>query len=225
MQIDARDSATLKGIAILAIVLHNYFHLISAVKEDEFSFDPARFHSLLGTIREPTEAIQALFSYFGHYGVQIFIFISAYGLALKYWDTRHSRMAFVRQRMKKLYPMFLSAIYWWPLFLILLAGPSGAVEILRVRFGSLLLTLAGIENLLPLSALANHGATARPKGRSIGSRRRNGLCMAAPVSSSYVHGCFRSVHVAITQFEPNSRKVRKTPARWPPTISLTKCVR
>jgi len=153
VEIDAKDSTTLKGMAILAVVLHNYFHLLSPVKEDEFSFDPARFHALLAAIRQPTEAVPALFSYFGHYGVQIFIFISAYGLAVKYWDDEKSGVAFFWQRIKKIYPMFVSAMLCWPLFLILRAGPNGAVEFFRECIGSLWLTILGIQNIVPHDSL------------------------------------------------------------------------
>lgn len=149
MRMDAKDSTTLKGMAILAIVLHNYFHLLSPAKEDEFTFDPARFHTLLATLRQPTEAIQALFSYFGHYGVQIFIFLSAYGLAVKYWDTQESRVTFLWRRVRRIYPTFLTALLCWPLFLMLRDGPNLAVQILHASGVSLLLTILGVQNLVP----------------------------------------------------------------------------
>ena len=41
--------------------------------------------------------------------------------------------------------------------------------------------------------------------------KRAMLCTAALASSSYVHGCFRSVYVAITQFEPDPPRVKQTP--------------
>ena len=37
------ESAALRGIAILGIILHNYCHFLGfAVKENEYKFDPAR---------------------------------------------------------------------------------------------------------------------------------------------------------------------------------------
>ena len=79
MKLDRWDSLVLKGGAIIAIALHNYFHLISPVHENEFSFDPSNFYALLKSFQYPTQLIPALFSYFGHFGVRVFIFLSAYG--------------------------------------------------------------------------------------------------------------------------------------------------
>jgi hypothetical protein len=77
----------LKGIAILAIVLHNYFHMLwGAVGENEFDFEPGRLRSFISAVGEPDRLIQAFFSYFGHYGVLLFIFLSAYGLAIAHWQ-------------------------------------------------------------------------------------------------------------------------------------------
>jgi hypothetical protein len=42
LKLDIKDTLTLKGAAILAIVLHNYFHLIGPVQESEFDFDPSK---------------------------------------------------------------------------------------------------------------------------------------------------------------------------------------
>jgi hypothetical protein len=65
-----------------------------------------------------------------------------------------------------------------------------------------------------LAAVRNAISEPRSNGQTEGQINRlktlKRLCMAAPVSSSYVHGCFHSVYVAITQFEPDPRKVRQT---------------
>ncbi|HEY3707185.1 MAG TPA: hypothetical protein VGL22_19145, partial [Terracidiphilus sp.] len=78
--LDHCDTAVLKGLAILAIVFHNFFHLISPVRQNEFVFHPGLFAVFLQTVRQPSLAIQAFFSFFGHFGVAVFIFLSAYGL-------------------------------------------------------------------------------------------------------------------------------------------------
>lgn len=148
MKLDEKDSLALKGAAILAIVLHNYFHLISPVTENEFNFDPDRFQALLVHL-SPTDGIQALFSYFGHFGVQIFIFLSAYGVATKYWDDAPSRMEFLWSRVRKIYPTFLLALIFWVFFLDLRSGPVRGTEMARFFAGSTVLTALGIQNLVP----------------------------------------------------------------------------
>jgi peptidoglycan/LPS O-acetylase OafA/YrhL len=142
---DFADTLALKGLAIASIALHNYYHLLGPVKENEFGFDPARFTIFLKTMQDPRQEFQALFSFFGFYGVQIFIFISAYGLALRYWDTPESWADFFWSRVKKIYPMFLLAILACALYLQLL-NPLGMII---HDFERLALTLLGIENLIP----------------------------------------------------------------------------
>ena len=61
---DHRDTMVLKGIAILAIVLHNYLHMLwGAVGENEFDFEPDHPRSFISAVGEPTRLIQAFFSY------------------------------------------------------------------------------------------------------------------------------------------------------------------
>ena len=74
-----RDALALKGITISAIALHNDFHLLPPIKENEFYFDLQRFFVFLSGLREIAHALQAVVSYLGHFGVQVFIFLSAYG--------------------------------------------------------------------------------------------------------------------------------------------------
>jgi peptidoglycan/LPS O-acetylase OafA/YrhL len=142
---DVSDTLTLKGIAIACIALHNYYHLLGPVRENEFEFDPAQFTIFLRTMQDPRQAFQALFSFFGFHGVQIFIFLSAYGLALRHWDTSESWEEFFWSRVKKIYPMFLLAI----LACILYLGLPNPLGLIRRIFLGVALTLLGIENLVP----------------------------------------------------------------------------
>ena len=83
------ESAALRGLAILGIVLHNYCHFLDfAVKENEYTFTaskPVDFLSKLLTA--DTHLFVHFFSFFGHYGVPVFLFISGYGLVMKYEST------------------------------------------------------------------------------------------------------------------------------------------
>ena len=83
--LDNKDTTILKALAILAIVFHNFFHVAVNVHENEFDFRPERFGVFLQAAVHPSLTIQALFAFYGHYGVQIFMFLSAYGLARTHW--------------------------------------------------------------------------------------------------------------------------------------------
>ena len=76
-----------KGIGILLIILHNYFHTFPEFPpECAFKYAPenvSRFTEamLSGNLRI---IILSLFSFLGHYGVSIFVFVSGYGLSKCY---------------------------------------------------------------------------------------------------------------------------------------------
>ncbi|MDL2227682.1 acyltransferase [Odoribacter sp. OttesenSCG-928-L07] len=107
------NTNVIKGIAILSIMLHNLFHHIAPMNigENEFYFSAnlvKEFLHLIGS--EPFEIINILFSFLGHYGVQLFIFISGYGLAMSMLKKNSKWMTFVVDRLKKLYPLLLTGI-------------------------------------------------------------------------------------------------------------------
>lgn len=144
--LDKKDTAILKGLAISAIVFHNFFHVIGPVHENEFDFDPARFPVFLQTVVHPSAAIQSFFAFYGHFGVQIFIFLAAYGLAKSHWDDANSWITFMWSRVKKLYPMFGLVIFFWALLAAMQVGP---LWVIRDAGPKLLFMLAGISNILP----------------------------------------------------------------------------
>lgn len=76
----------LRGIAILGIVLHNYTHWLGPmIKENEYTFTQHNVDRLLVEMASPSLNIFAhLLSFFGHYGVPLFLMLSAYGLVMKY---------------------------------------------------------------------------------------------------------------------------------------------
>ena len=107
--LNKKEVVALKGLAIAMIVFHNFFHIIfKKTKENEADFDAQRFLYFFNDfIYSPQEWVQALFTYFGHFGVQIFIFLSAYALVYAY---PAGGKAFFISRIKKLYPTFIAAI-------------------------------------------------------------------------------------------------------------------
>jgi peptidoglycan/LPS O-acetylase OafA/YrhL len=141
------DTLVLKAIAILGIAFHNYYHVLGPVRENEFEFAPARFTVFLDSLHDPWLILPALFSFFGHYGVQIFIFLSAYGLSLSHWDTPEHWPQFMWSRVKKIYPMFLLAIGTCLLYMGL--GGVNPLSILRQHFATLTWTALAVQNLGP----------------------------------------------------------------------------
>lgn len=106
-----------KGIGILLIILHNYFHTFPEFPpECEFKYAPenvSRFTEamLSGNLRI---IILSLFSFLGHYGVSIFVFVSGYGLSKRYDHSGESKWYIILRRAiqlwKWLVPMALLLI-------------------------------------------------------------------------------------------------------------------
>ncbi|MBU2571556.1 MAG: acyltransferase family protein [Gammaproteobacteria bacterium] len=106
----SKDQAlALKGVGILLIVLHNFFHNLSpTIGENEFSFSIQSSSNFYQTLQfHPAEFFRAVFAYFGHYGVQIFVFFSAYGLTRKYIKRPLVYSEFIKRRIFKIYFSFL----------------------------------------------------------------------------------------------------------------------
>ena len=80
------ECSAMRGIAIMAIMLHNYCHFIGRiVKENEYLYLERNNERLWHVLSNPDELLPVhLFSYFGHYGVPVFLFLSGFGLVLKY---------------------------------------------------------------------------------------------------------------------------------------------
>lgn len=144
--LDQKDTTILKALAILAIVFHNFFHVAINVHENEFDFRPERFEVFLQTVVHPSLAIQAIFAFYGHYGVQIFMFLSAYGLARTHWDDPSSWHSFMWSRVKKLYPMFTLVVLFWA---SLAAMHVGTLWVIRNAMPHLLLMLLGVSTIFP----------------------------------------------------------------------------
>lgn len=144
----------LKGVAILWIMLHNFYHFIfSKTKENEVDFDPARFeYFLTDFIVTPSEWIAALFTYFGHFGVQIFIFLSAYTLCLSYPS---GGFQFFISRIKKLYPTIIATMVLWLMVYISLFMALTDITIgqgwqyLQPILIDLVALLTGVYNFVP----------------------------------------------------------------------------
>ena len=80
------ECSAMRGIAIMAIMLHNYCHFIGRiVKENEYLYLERNNERLWHVLSNPNELLPVhLLSYFGQYGVPVFLFLSGFGLVLKY---------------------------------------------------------------------------------------------------------------------------------------------
>ena len=79
------ECSVIRAYAILSIFLHNYIHwLPNTPQENEFEFDVNRHWSFINSIISGSDIFINLFSYLGHLGVPVFVFLSGYGLAQKY---------------------------------------------------------------------------------------------------------------------------------------------
>lgn len=87
------ESKALRGIAILGIILHNYCHFLGfAVKENEYTFTLDKPMQLLDRLCSLNKDLFIhIFSFFGHYGVPLFLFISGFGLVAKYEQKERGR--------------------------------------------------------------------------------------------------------------------------------------
>lgn len=85
------ECSALRGLAIIGIFLHNYCHWLGfAVKENEYTFTISKSSQLIQAIMSPDWNLPVhLLSFFGHYGVPVFLFLSAYGLVMKYEAKPH----------------------------------------------------------------------------------------------------------------------------------------
>ena len=143
--LDLKDTTILKALSIIAIVLHNFFHPLGPTHQNEFTFQASRFPVFLHTVIQPSLAIQAIFTFFGHFGVQIFIFISAYGLAKSHWDDQSTWPSFMWSRIKKLYPIIGLVVLPWYIFTSLNVGAAETWHVFGPEFVFMLL---GVSTLL-----------------------------------------------------------------------------
>lgn len=106
------ETLIIKAIGILLIVLHNFSRWVDPVTgESEFTFSSRALHNAFEiACTSGWMFFKSFFNYFGHYGVQLFIFISGYGLVQSYLNEKPSYLNYLFHRFQKLYPSFVVAI-------------------------------------------------------------------------------------------------------------------
>ena len=109
----SREECTaLRTIAILSIVVHNFAHkLPGASSENEFGYNVDNSNYFWNNVISSDFFIH-LFAYWGHLGVPIFVFLSAYGLSLKYERKNYINLKqFLLSHYKKLFYPLLILLY------------------------------------------------------------------------------------------------------------------
>ena len=143
----------LRGVAIIGIFLHNFCHWLSPiVKENEYTFVRHNVDVLNQVLSHPDIYLPVhLLSFFGHYGVPVFLFLSAYGLVKKYeapaipgdGSRVPGRWQFVRYHYLKLLKMM---IVGFVAFVLVDAVTSGSWHYTVTQ---VLAQLVMVNNLLP----------------------------------------------------------------------------
>ena len=147
------ECSALRGLAIIGIFLHNYCHWLGfAVKENEYTFTLSKSSQLIHAIAQPDWNLPVhLLSFFGHYGVPVFLFLSAYGLVMKY-ENRGGRkpsakatalLPFIGHHYTKLFNMM---IVGFVLFTMVDAITPGAH---RYQVSDILAQLFMFNNIMP----------------------------------------------------------------------------
>ena len=143
-----RDECTaMKGIAILGIMLHNYCHwLKDIIRENEYTWQQWKCDKLVAVLQQADEFLPMhLVSFFGHYGVPVFLFLSGFGLVMKYEHGSLPQVGvwrFCRYNYLKLFRMF---IIGFVLFVMLDAFTPGMH---RYEAGEVLAMLGMYANFL-----------------------------------------------------------------------------
>ncbi len=111
--LNKKECLFLKGIAIIFIILHNYCHEFpSAIEANEFLWIKGNIISFYNHLIHPSYfIISDFFSFWGHYGIVIFLFISGYGLVMKYEQTsvphKYKTFDFIKKHYVKLFSLMI----------------------------------------------------------------------------------------------------------------------
>lgn len=145
------ECSVLRCIAIISIMLHNFTHLLSgAAQENEFSFSLEN-NSFFWTSIISKDFFIHFFSFWGHLGVPVFVFLTGYGLAQKY-DKRENIewKFFLYNHWKKLFiPLVVGTLVYIAVMFILEGHSVCSLNRVLVQF-SMLLNFISPWHILPL---------------------------------------------------------------------------
>ena len=143
----------MKGFAILAIIGHNFYHRLPPLMgENEFYFQSGLFDEYVRAATQfPERFLRYLFSYLGHLGVQVFIFLTAYGYSKKFNAAQPPSTSYLLKRFVRIYIAFLVAIVIYVLLIslaLLLDVKLKSIAPLEVLY-----RIGLVSNVIPHQAL------------------------------------------------------------------------
>lgn len=149
----------LRGLAIIGIFLHNYCHwLRPVVKENEYQYIQRNVDNLYQVLQGSWDELFFfhILSFFGHYGVPIFLFLSAYGLTMKY-ELKLPTSPTNNQETQATLPLFgFIKYHWLKLFRMMIVGFAAFTMVDNITKGPHLYKVMDIigqmglfNNLLP----------------------------------------------------------------------------
>lgn len=114
----------LRGLAILVIITNNFGHMINGVHPDnEFTYDYVNVSGFLDSFLYFNNLFPLeLFSFYSPFGVMIFIFLSGYGLTLKYElgnGQSVSSKLFIKEHYIKLFSMQAKGLALFLVFMLM----------------------------------------------------------------------------------------------------------
>lgn len=149
-ELTLKDVQIFKCFAILMIALHNFLHSFPTPSQNEFTYQRVFFDQFIEIFyKTPEMIVQGVFSYLGHFGVQVFIIISAYGLTLSHYNAKQYYGRFVVSRMKKIYPAFLLAILAWLCLRVLWLLLQDDFSVARLELPAIALKLLLLSSFIP----------------------------------------------------------------------------
>lgn len=142
------EGVLVRAVAIMAIMAHNYLHWISDVPgENEFTFRAVRVMDFMhGIWNTPWDAGRLVATYIGHYGVQVFFFLSGYGLMVRYGSQWPSWWGFQKRRWRAFFPAVVVAAAG---YLVYDGFRIGWYEVWFEQGENLLRQMIGVSNFIP----------------------------------------------------------------------------
>lgn len=145
------ECSTLRCIAIVSIMLHNFTHwLPGAAPENEFSFSLEHYNYFWDNVIGWDFLIQ-FFSFFGHLGVPVFVFLTGYGLAQKYDSVEHLEWkSFLYNHWKKLFIPLVVGTFAYLLVMFVMEGHLVCSVSRIIAQCTMLLNIISPMHLLPM---------------------------------------------------------------------------
>ncbi|WP_108823305.1 acyltransferase family protein [Dysgonomonas sp. Marseille-P4361] len=124
-----QQTTILKGLAIIMIVLHNIIHKTNHISENEFDFDPERILRLFVSFKHSLWfLINGTLTLWGFFGIQLFIFISGFGLVKQFMNKKPtSYWKYLLPKVIKIYSLILIGLVFYALLLF----PIGETTLLN----------------------------------------------------------------------------------------------